>query len=86
MDLAPYINDAHAGQLILLKGVTGHDRPGCHDWESILSQLGWMQYDHPLAGIANGTGVGIILVSFLWGAYMLYLQYKNLDGMFPQSS
>ncbi len=86
MDLAPYINDVRAGQLILLGGVTGRDRPGYHDWENILSQLGWMQYDHTLAGIVNGTGVGVMLVSFLWDAYILYLQYKNLDGMFPQSS
>lgn len=82
MDIAPYINDARAGQLILLGGVTGRDVPGYHDWENILRDLGWMQYDHTIAGIVNATGVTLMLLSFLWGAYVLYLQYKNLDRRF----
>jgi len=54
MDAAPYINDARAGQLILRGGVTGRDQPGYHDWENILRDLGWLQYDHTIAGIVNG--------------------------------
>lgn len=82
MDIAPYINDARAGQLILLGGVTGRDAPGYHDWENILRDLGWMQYDHTIAGIVNAIGVTLMLLSFLWGAYLLYMQYKNLDRGF----
>lgn len=82
MDIAPYINDARAGQLILLGGVTGRDVPGYHDWENILRDLGWMQYDHTIAGIVNAVGVTMMILSFLWGAYVLYLQYNNLGRKF----
>lgn len=79
MDVAPYINDATAEQLVLLGGVTGRDVPGYHDWSNILRSLGWLQYDHTIAGIVNGIGVILMLTSFGWGAYILYLQYKNLS-------
>ncbi len=82
MDLAPYINDARAGQLILLGGVTGRDRPGYHDWENILGTLGWMHYDHAIAGFVHGAGIGLMLLSFVWGAYVLYLRHRNLDPRF----
>ncbi|MFQ5804339.1 MAG: hypothetical protein ACE5JQ_15730 [Candidatus Methylomirabilales bacterium] len=80
LDIAPYIYDARAGQLILLGGVTGRDAPGYHDWENMLRDLGWLQYDHTIAGIVYAIGVGLMLLSFLWGAYVLYLQHKNLDS------
>jgi hypothetical protein len=82
MDAAPYINDARAGQLILLGGVTGRDQPGYHDWENILGDLGWMQYVHTIAGIVDTMGEGLMIISFLWGAYVLRVQYKNLDRRF----
>ena len=82
MDAAPYINDARAGRMILLGGVTGSDQPGYHDWENILGNLGWLKYDHTIAGIVNTMGVGLMLLSFIWGAYVLYLQYQNLDRRF----
>ncbi len=82
MDAAPYINDARAGQLILLGGVTGRDQPGYHDWENILRDLGWLQYDHTIAGIVNTVGAGLMIMSFIWGACVLYLQYRNLDRRF----
>jgi hypothetical protein len=79
LDVAPYINDARAMQLTLLGGVTGRDVPGYHDWESILRDLGWLQYDHTLAGLAYLTGAALMLLAIAWGAAVLYLQYKNLD-------
>jgi hypothetical protein len=82
MDAAPYINDASTEQLILLGGVTGRDVPGYHDWSNILRDLGWLQYDHTIAGIVNGIGVILMLIAFGWGAYILYLQYKNLSTGF----
>ena len=78
MDAAPYINDARAGRLILLGGGTGRDQPGYHDWENILGDLEWLDYDHMLAGIVDGMGIAFILLSFLWGALVLSFQYKNL--------
>lgn len=82
LDVAPYVNDARAGQLILLGGVTGRDAPGYHDWETILRDLGWLQYDHTIAGLVYGTGALLMLLSFLWGASVLFLQYKNLEKLF----
>ena len=84
LDVAPYINDASAEQLVLLGGVTGRDVPGYHDWNNILRDLGWLQYDHTIAGIVYGTGVILMLMAFAWGAYILYLQQKNLAKPFEQ--
>jgi hypothetical protein len=77
MDIAPYIDDARAGQLILLGGVTGRQAPGYHDWQSILGRLGWLEYDHLLACLSFYTGAVLMLVSFAWGGYILYLQFKS---------
>ena len=79
MDLAPYINDARALQMILLGGVTGRDVPGYHDWEYILIRLGWLEYDHTLANMAYSAGILLMLCSFAWAGYLLYKQYKNID-------
>ena len=76
-DVAPYINDARAQQLILLGGVTGRDRPGYHDWNNILSQLGYLHYDHFLAKLAHQSGSILILLSLVWGLYLLRGQYDQ---------
>jgi hypothetical protein len=77
MDLAPYINDARALELPLLGGGTGADRPGMHDWHNILSDLGWLEYDHSLARLADRTGVILMLLAFLWGAAVLIRYYLS---------
>ncbi len=79
MDLAPYINDARAGQMMLLGGVTGSDRPGYHDWTNILGDLGLLQYDHSIAGSVNAIGITLMLLSCIWGAYILLRQYQQRD-------
>ncbi len=79
MDLAPYINDARDLQLILLGGVTGQDVEDYHDWEYILGRLGWLKYDHTLAHAAYNLGILLMALAFLWGAFLLYRQYRNLD-------
>ena len=79
MDLAPYINDARDLRLILLGGVTGRDVPGYHDWEYILTMLGWLEYDHTIAKMAYTAGILLMLCSFAWAGYLLYKQYNNLD-------
>jgi len=81
MDLGPYIADARAGQLILLGGVTGQDVEDYHDWEVLLSRLGWMQHDVTLGHAAYNTGILLMALAFLWGAALLYRQYKNLAGV-----
>ena len=82
LDIAPYINDARAGQLMLLGGVTGSEVEDYHDWEGILSRLGMMQYDHALARVAIALGVLIILTAICWGGYILWREY-GLRGTAP---
>lgn len=79
MDLAPYIGDARAGELPLLGGVTGSEVEDYHDWEYLLKHLGWLYSDHKIAAGAYMAGRWLMLLAFLWGAWLLYRQYKNLD-------
>lgn len=78
MDIAPYINDSRALKLILIGGVTGREVEG-HDWENILGILGWQQYDHIIANISYAIGIILMIISFIWGGYILYWQFKNVD-------
>jgi len=80
MDLAPYINDARDLKLILLGGVTGNEVVDYHDWEFILRNLGWLRYDHALAQLTNTVGILLMMISFVWGGYILFKQYKNLGS------
>jgi hypothetical protein len=76
MDIAPYMDDARAGQLMLLGGVTGSEVEDYHDWEVLLTRLDWLQYDHLIARISFGTGIALMVLSFIWGGYILYQQIR----------
>ena len=78
MDIAPYINDARALELMLLGGVTGKDVIDYHDWEYLLRKLGLLQYDHTLASLSYTLGIILMLVAFVWGGYLLVKQFRNL--------
>jgi hypothetical protein len=60
-----------------LGGVTGKETDG-HDWENILSMLGWLQYDHRIAHLCYNVGILLMVVSFLWGGLLLFRQYRRL--------
>ena len=77
MDIAPYINDARAMDLMLLGGVTGKETDG-HDWNNILTMLGWLEYDHRLAHLAYNLGILLMLASFAWGGLLLLKHYRRL--------
>jgi len=77
MDIAPYINDARAMDLMLLGGVTGKETDG-HDWNNILTMLGWLEYDHRLAHLAYNFGILLMLASFAWGGLLLLKHYRRL--------
>ena len=78
MDIAPYINDARALDLTLLGGVTGKETDG-HDWNNILTMLGWLEHDHRLAHLAYNFGILLMLVSFAWGGLLLLKHYRRLS-------
>lgn len=79
LDIAPYMNDARAGQLPLLGGNFGHSSPyGFHDWEYLLTETGLLQYDHSLAKAVFVLGCIVMLLAMLWGGLVLLRQYKRL--------
>lgn len=83
MDIAPYMDDARAGQLMLVGGVTGSEVENYHDWEIILTRLGMMQYDHIIARITFSCGVLLMLAALIWGGWAQYCQYevqRNLNA------
>lgn len=77
MDISPYIDDARAGQLMLLGGVTGSEVEDYHDWEYILSHLGLMNNDHLIARISFSCGSVIMVSALVWGGYVLKCQKRN---------
>jgi len=80
-DLAPYINDARSLTLPLVGGNTRRTSPyGFHDWEFILKESGLIHHDHALAHIIFRFGTVLMIFALVWGAYILYKQYKNLTG------
>ena len=63
----------------LLGGVTGREADyGYHDWEFILNEIGLLRYDQPLAAMAYGFGIVLMLASFAWAGVVLLKQYKRL--------
>ncbi|MGR9013406.1 MAG: zinc ribbon domain-containing protein [Gammaproteobacteria bacterium] len=79
LDIAPYMNDARAGQLPLLGGNFGHSAPyGFHDWQYLLTESGLLQYDHILAKAVFVIGSAIMLLSLLWSGLFLLKRYPNL--------
>ncbi len=78
MDVAPYIYDARAMELILLGGFTGQE-VDAHDWNNLLTMLGWLPHDHRLAQASYSIGTALMLVALCWGAVILRRQYRRLD-------
>jgi hypothetical protein len=67
LDVAPYIADARALQLILLGGRTGAEVEG-HDWEYLLTQLHWLHLDRTLGLAAHRAGLVMMIGALFWGA------------------
>jgi hypothetical protein len=78
MDIAPYINDARTMDLLLLGGVTGKETDG-HDWNNILTMLDLLEWDHGLAHLTYDVGILLMLASFVWGGWLLFLHYHRLS-------
>lgn len=77
LDVAPYAYDARAQELMLLGGVTGREVPGYHDWNNLLSELGWLQHDHTIGGAFYWLGTLMIVVALSWSVAVLYSQFKQ---------
>ena len=70
LDLAPYIADARALQLVLLGGKTGAEVEG-HDWEYLLTTLGWLRFDRTLGLAAHRLGLFMMTGALVWGTVYL---------------
>ncbi|MGZ0077569.1 zinc ribbon domain-containing protein [Methylomonas sp. YC3] len=84
LDIAPYINDARAGQLPLLGGNFGHSAPyGFHDWEYLLTESGLLAQDHALAKLAQLLGAMLMIAALISCGYVLFKQRQKLTGSKP---
>jgi hypothetical protein len=79
IDVAPYIWDAFDPKLMLLGGKTGAESDG-HDWQNILGDLGLIRRAHLIAGFAHKLGLVVMLVAWIWGGALLYLQLRRRFG------
>jgi len=70
VDVAPYIADARALELVLLGGRTGAEVEG-HDWEYLLTQLGWLHLDRTLGLAAHRAGLVMMFAALAWGVFYL---------------
>lgn len=76
IDLAPYIADARRLQLVLLGGFTGQEVEG-HDWEYLLTTVGWLRYDVTLGRASQAVGALTMTGGVLWAAVIAGLRNRN---------
>jgi hypothetical protein len=74
VDCAPYINDARSLQLTLIGGSTGQEVEG-HDWEYLLTQLGWINRDVHISRWVLRGGRWVMALSLLWATVVLVTQF-----------
>ncbi len=77
LDVAVYINDARALNLVLLGGHTGAEVQG-HDWEHILGSLGALRFDHRIAWTTHWIGTAMMAASLV-AAIAVTLKLKGSD-------
>ncbi len=75
-DVAPYINDARALQLVLLGGRTGAEVEG-HDWEYLLNALGASHHDRSIALIVQRIGTTLMILALLWASIVVLQQLSG---------
>jgi hypothetical protein len=70
VDCAPYINDARSLQLTLLGGGTGREVDG-HDWEYLLTRMGWLHKDVYISRWVLSGGRWLMAGGLLWALVVL---------------
>lgn len=74
IDISPYIADAPYRAILLVRGLG----ESAHDWGNLLTMTGTLDRAQTYARLSFSLGTLLILLSFVWGAYLLYLQKKQL--------
>jgi hypothetical protein len=71
VDLAPYINDARAGDMTLIGGITGREDPDFHDWKNLLTWTHLLKFDHAIARMAFCLGMAMMVSALAWGIIVI---------------
>lgn len=74
IDISPYIADAPYRSIPLIRGLGEY----YHDWGNLLSMSHSMPSAQIYANNAFSIGTGLMLLSFVWGGYLLQLQWLRL--------
>ena len=74
IDVAPYIADAPYRAIPLIRGL-GEEY---HDWGNLLSMMGMIDSAQVFAWTSFTFGVMLMLVSYAWGGYLLFLQKQRV--------
>ncbi|MGB7217347.1 MAG: hypothetical protein WBD07_00940 [Vicinamibacterales bacterium] len=77
-DVAMYIGDSRALNLVLIGGRTGGEVEG-HDWEHILQSLGWLHRDAQIAGVVHVAGGALMIAALVWGALLALKKDEPLE-------
>jgi hypothetical protein len=67
IEVSIYVNDARAGELMLLNGLTGQESDA-HDWYNLLARWGALQSDHAIAATMRRLAVLILAGSVIGAA------------------
>lgn len=78
LDVAPYMYDALEPQLMLLNGQTGE--AGGHDWIYLMSSMGLLAKSQTLGLVVHKLGAAVVILALAWAAWLLKLQYAQIDG------
>ena len=76
-DVAPYADDARAGQLMLLGGVTGSEVEDYHDWEVMLGKLGMLSWDHAVGRFFFVVGGVTMAAALVFGAVSTWREARR---------
>jgi hypothetical protein len=71
--LARYIGDARALELPLVS--LGPEAE--HDWWYLLSRMDWLRYDTRIAGLLQGLGSVILIVSIVFAAWLCWVMARG---------
>ncbi len=77
LDCAPYIYDARLGDLPLLGGFLGAERPEFHDWTNLLRWTGLILHDTKIARATQALGALAMLAGLAWGLAILRVQHRH---------
>lgn len=84
VDLSPYIADARALRLVLLGGRTGAEVEG-HDWEYLLTALGWIHLDVRIGRATHVAGLLVMGGAIVWGAVAALRPTSREDASVSQA-